>query len=665
MKKRFSLVEREKIVNNAHQCLWTADGKPGFDYLVSQRKLSEDTIRKFRLGYIPLHVEHQLRGRIIFPLYDPSGNLIIVNSRRVVDDGIPLPVYWHESYEKSFYLYGIELSRSSIQKHGFAIVCLDGDQDTINPQTGEVKLIRDIQVGDEMLSYGRSSNSCGKVTNTVFNGYKKCFKIKTDNGREIITTHDHKFYANGRWVKLEDLQLGDLLISPLQYNVKNPKNCLNNLDECRLLGYMIGDGYCVGSPMFTNTNANIVRDFKRLISKLGDRVVQRDDRHYMIYGKQPRGGYKQVSGNCLSNIQKFLDKNKIRNKLAYDKSIPSFMFSASDEYIKEMFSGLFDSDGTVDKKRNAISYSTTSYLLAQQIKLLLLRFAVNSSIRKVFYNNPKHRDGYIVSITGEAAIRLSGILKLRHPVKRRRLKSIFLRRRKKTERCDHLYPVVEYIRQLCIKSGIKFRQLLDQANLSRSSLSRQYISLYHLRTMNAILKDSFLSELASGNIYASRIVSIEECGKKPVYDIEIKLFKNFYINDILVHNCEGQFDVLQLYNHGILNVVGLGGTKFSKMQISVIQRYCDDIVLLMDTDANQAGQRGVEKAIEDGKVKYAPWAQGTFPSPFNVGLTDISDSRNIIPVIFPENCDPDEFVLKFGVDKLKKLIRNKIYDSHN
>lgn len=661
-KRRFSLVEREEIVSKAHRCLWTDAGKPGKVYL-TKRGLSDETMREFQLGYIPDSVQHQLRGRIILPLFDPSENLITVGSRAIESGGF-LPVYWHESYEKTFYLYGIERAREALRRHKFAVVCLDGDQEIVDPSTGKIKTIRCIQVGDKVLSYNNGCNYSGKVMNKFFNGHKKCFKIRT-NKNEIVATSDHVFYANGRWVKLNNLRLGDLLISPLRHSVENSNQCLNSLGECRLLGYMIGDGYCVGSPMFTNTNRFIIQDFKNLIDKLGDRIDQRDNRHYMIYGKQARGGYKQVTGRCLSNIQKFLDRNQIRNKLAYNKVVPSFVFSAKNKYVKEVLNGLFDSDGTVDKDRNKISYSTTSNVLAQQIKLLLLRFAVKSRINKITYDNPNHRDGYVVTIAGESASRLASVLELRHPVKNSRLKNILTR---KSHKCDQLYPVVDYIRKLCIERGIKFRQLLDRSNLSRSTLSRQYISMRHMLAINTILKDPFLDELSSGNIFASQIVSIEECGVKPVYDLQIESFKNFYVNDILVHNCEGQFDVLQLHNHGVRNAIGLCGNKMSSVQISIIQRYCTEIVLLLDVDQNRAGQMGAHKILaESSAYDYSNISLGasSLPMPLSTFEPQTMASRPIISVILPENSDPDEYIRAHGIEALKKLVKGKRREYHN
>lgn len=130
-KKRFSLVEREEVADKASRCLWSNSGKPGREYLLEKRGLSEETAKKFQLGYIPLYVKHQLRGRIIFPLFDPSENLVAISSREIFkSEKNFLPVYWHESYQKPFYLYGIENAHKEFRRAKFAIV-VEGQFDVI------------------------------------------------------------------------------------------------------------------------------------------------------------------------------------------------------------------------------------------------------------------------------------------------------------------------------------------------------------------------------------------------------------------------------------------------------------------------------------------------------------------------------------------------------
>lgn len=129
--RRFDSLERVEIHQKSQRCLWSTQGQPGLSYLVDQRRISEATIRSFQLGYLPASLNHQLADRIIFPIFDASRNLIAISSRRIDDSKESLlPVYWHEAYEKSFYLYGIEQAIPSMRKWRFVIL-VEGQFDVL------------------------------------------------------------------------------------------------------------------------------------------------------------------------------------------------------------------------------------------------------------------------------------------------------------------------------------------------------------------------------------------------------------------------------------------------------------------------------------------------------------------------------------------------------
>lgn len=121
--KRFDALERKKILEKTQECLWSKEGKPGLEYLLQQRKLSVETCKEFGLGYMPSFVPHMLKHRIIFPIFDASNNLICLSSRFIGNsEDSQLPVYWHEAYEKSFYLYGINRTKEHIRTQDYVLM---------------------------------------------------------------------------------------------------------------------------------------------------------------------------------------------------------------------------------------------------------------------------------------------------------------------------------------------------------------------------------------------------------------------------------------------------------------------------------------------------------------------------------------------------------------
>lgn len=119
----FSLVERQLITDKAHQCLFTNAGEPARKYLMQDRGLGESVLREFHVGYMPDWVSHKLHGRIILPMYDPSGNLVVLNSRSLGEPTDEMPKYWHEHYIKSHFLYGVQQAKEAMRHFGFVVLC--------------------------------------------------------------------------------------------------------------------------------------------------------------------------------------------------------------------------------------------------------------------------------------------------------------------------------------------------------------------------------------------------------------------------------------------------------------------------------------------------------------------------------------------------------------
>lgn len=94
-------------------------------WLTETRGLDVQTISDFRLGYVPLNVDHAFAGRIVIPIFDSYGKLLALSVRPATNDEAILDEYkkyWNESYEKGWNLFGLNLARLSIIKKGFVIL---------------------------------------------------------------------------------------------------------------------------------------------------------------------------------------------------------------------------------------------------------------------------------------------------------------------------------------------------------------------------------------------------------------------------------------------------------------------------------------------------------------------------------------------------------------
>lgn len=115
----------------ASETLWTDEGKQALDYLVGERSLKEDVLKRFQIGYVPLRVDHRCRGRMIFPIYDAFDSLIAISTRHLHKKKGDANYFWHESFEKSFYLYGLNLAKKRIFQTKKAIL-VEGELDVLS-----------------------------------------------------------------------------------------------------------------------------------------------------------------------------------------------------------------------------------------------------------------------------------------------------------------------------------------------------------------------------------------------------------------------------------------------------------------------------------------------------------------------------------------------------
>ena len=95
---------------------------------------------------------------------------------------------------------------------------------------------------------------------------------------------------------------------------------------------------------------------------------------------------------------------------------------------------------------------------------------------------------------------------------------------------------------------------------------------------------------------------------------------------------EGYADVVMAHQFGATNVVSPLGTALTEQQVTLIRRFAERIVLLFDKD--EAGDKAVDKAVSLFLTQ-----------PVTIAIADLG-----------EDLDPDEYLLKYGLEAWEKLI---------
>ena len=112
----------------AKTSLRSKDGKLALDYLKDSRKFSDKVIDDFDIGYCPENTYHDLAGRIITPIYDIYGETVAISTRHL--DKNHKMRFWHESFDKGSYLFGLHRAKEAIRKYNKVII-VEGEFDTI------------------------------------------------------------------------------------------------------------------------------------------------------------------------------------------------------------------------------------------------------------------------------------------------------------------------------------------------------------------------------------------------------------------------------------------------------------------------------------------------------------------------------------------------------
>lgn len=114
-----------------------------------------------------------------------------------------------------------------------------------------------------------------------------------------------------------------------------------------------------------------------------------------------------------------------------------------------------------------------------------------------------------------------------------------------------------------------------------------------------------------------------------------KVYKDC-LKEQVVYVVEGNIDVLQCWQAGLKNVVGMLGSNFSFFQLCLLQRFVKKVVFMSDND--KAGEKFLEKIHKLASTKWYDSDLSFFSIQFPNGIKD-----------------PDEFFRQYTLEEFKAL----------
>jgi len=316
---------------------------------------------------------------------------------------------------------------------------------------GDYQEIKNTKEGDLVFSHDLKENKIVKRFSRKHSG--KIIKLKNTLG-EISLTPEHLVYSivlpNKRkfksnkgkkelipaWYHCEDLKKGDIILYPINsykqdqrflnidlpkskwdFNSPNlPKRVPLEEDLLRLFGYFLAEGNIQEKPSrnFISFSLNIneediAKDIQKICRKLFNLEVtirKEEKRNVLIvfiYNSQLSRIFKQLFGNGAQN-----------------KKIPKLVMDLPIKKQESLVYGMWKGDGYININRTGprAGYSTISYNLIQQLKLLLLRQGIIPSIYEEKEKKVKginHKKSYRIHVgQRDSLIKIANLLNINY-----------------------------------------------------------------------------------------------------------------------------------------------------------------------------------------------------------------------------------------------------------
>lgn len=387
------------------------------------------------------------------------------------------------------------------------------------------------------------------------NGAQNVVEIKTQTGRKVIRTENHRLMTWDGWQEVSSLKAGDKIAVPTVMKVRATKAVLTD-SQIKFIAYMLGDGGCTGNTLtFSQAPGKQLDEFKQIAGDLGAIVIKSTSNPY-AYRLRSTNGEETFSGGRheMTQFKRLLKDQDIYRKGSADKRIPKSVFGLPNDKIALFLSRYYSTDGwaSVGKttfnsagvpSQKEIGIASISEEMMRDVQRLLLRFGIQSRVqkRKGHWNDNIYYS-YAVVVMG-----IKNLVKFCENVgiygKEVAIERVYSACRQQTvspvtkARDTDLefqdVKVWDEMKEACEANGIVAK------DLNIGSLSHRGVgyapNLSKIRTVANATQDRGLLKKSSDEIGWDKIVSITRLGEQPTVAIEVKDY-HAYFTSVIDHN---------------------------------------------------------------------------------------------------------------------------------
>ena len=445
-------------------------------------------------------------------------------------------------------------------------ICVSGDAIVSDARSGQRCRLDEVGEHSDFVIQGIDAQwqvARGRVLRWIDSGFKAVVQVTLRNGASIKLTPDHRVLTEDGWRPIAELAPGAYIATPPCLLEPEQTEKVQAVDRRRLrvLGYLIADG-----SLASMASADFVSKDPCLLRAYEDSLQAFDDVS-PTYIEQVRGVMRigatknkaaDLHYHAPNSLLAWLRTLQLKapsgvrpgGLRSHEKFVPEFVFTLDNQDISFFLASLWDCDGYVGRK--LCHYKTISFQLANDVQTLLMRLGIRAAVYKATYRLGQLRSG-VGLIEDSEERRQSYQVTLYDTALFAQIIQPHLVSIKRTVRCAGRFMST-------IDRGAFIAEVDQATPLSRLALMKAYgidrQHFYPLGRRRARISAQIVAPLAAQlplpetsrrlRIVWEEIVSIEPAGVEHVYDLTVEGLHNFVANNILVHNCVYQEQIIQI-----------------------------------------------------------------------------------------------------------------------
>lgn len=385
----------------------------------------------------------------------------------------------------------------------------------------------------------------GWMTHWVCNGVKPVYEVKLKNGTSVKMTANHRVLTENGWKEIGTLNTGDYIGTPRRLTTQNHESF--ELSKLRVLAYLLADGSLTSTGAaadFISKDDVLIEEYKRCLNafeRLESTSLQqiRGVTRVMVRGTEKT--HYHETNSLVSSLRAWGLKTQKGGCSSSSKFIPEFVFKLDDNAIAFFLASYWDCDGFIGEKMAHIK--TISPFLVRDIQTLLLRLGIHSCTYESQYFSSRRNE--YTNVWQLTIYNLERFEQLIAP--HLKLKAVPQRNRF-AETKDDVSRSILFDEIQSSWTGSQ-RSLMDKHGFSRQHFNGLNKSRPRIASNVAASLVNTLSLPKTSqnlNVRWEEIVSIQYAGEELVYDISVEGIHNFVGNNVLLHNCVYQEQIMLL-----------------------------------------------------------------------------------------------------------------------